>query len=159
MRRFAAARADNRTRGCDHYVRNQGDAPPQGFAYYRDWVFQATNDMAEAYATAPSYPVGKERTYYLSGSSTPGTDGALVTNRKQVTPGSSTYSNDGPIGRPVTRTGAFAASSQTHQLELSRGTFEMLATYAGVMPRRKRSASICTRFAETWSLGSSSKRC
>src|SRR4051794_37177091 len=74
----------------DYYVRNRGPAPPQNFRYYRDWVFQATHDITQAYATAPSYPVGKEQTYYLSGASTPGTDGALVTNRKQVTPGSST---------------------------------------------------------------------
>jgi putative CocE/NonD family hydrolase len=90
----------------DHYVRDRGTAPPQNFTYYRDWVFQATHDIAKAYATAPSYPVGKEQTYYLSGTSTPGTDGALVTNRKQVTPGSSTYSNLAPVGPDYTETSA-----------------------------------------------------
>jgi putative CocE/NonD family hydrolase len=88
----------------DYYVRNQGSAPPQGFAYYRDWVFQATHDINQAYATAPSYPVGKQQTYYLSGTSTPGTDGALVTNRTKVTPGSSTYTNAAPVGPNYTET-------------------------------------------------------
>ena len=58
-----------------------GPKPPQGFAYYRDWVFEATGDIYQAYATAPSYPVGTERTFYLSGCQRAGgTDGALVTS-------------------------------------------------------------------------------
>jgi putative CocE/NonD family hydrolase len=88
----------------DHYVRDRGTAPPQRFTYYRDWVFQATHDITRAYATAPSYPVGKERTYFLSGTSAAGADGALVTDPKQVTPGSSTYGNLGPIGPNYTET-------------------------------------------------------
>ena len=88
----------------DHYVRDRGAAPPQGFAYYRDWVFRATHDITKAYATARSYPVGKERTYYLSGSSSPGADGALVTHRHKVAPGSSSYGNLGPVGPNYTET-------------------------------------------------------
>jgi putative CocE/NonD family hydrolase len=88
----------------DYYVRNRGTAPAQQFSYYRDWVFQATHDINQAYATAPSYPVGQERTYYLSGTSTPGTDGALVSDSGQVTPGVSTYGNPGPIGPNYTET-------------------------------------------------------
>ena len=42
-------------------------------------MFEATGDIDKAYATAPSYPVGTQRTFYLSGSSAGGTDGALVT--------------------------------------------------------------------------------
>src|SRR4051812_15559068 len=90
----------------DHYARARGTAPPQNFTYYRDWVFQATHDITKAYATAPSYPVGKEQTYYLSGTSTPGTDGALATTPKRVTPGSSTYSNLAPVGPNYTETSA-----------------------------------------------------
>jgi ABC-2 type transport system ATP-binding protein len=88
----------------DHYVRHQVAAPPRGFAYYRDWVFEATHDMTKAYATAPSFPVGKQQTYYLSGGSTPGTDGALVTNRTEVVPGTSTYTGLAPIGPNYTET-------------------------------------------------------
>ena len=88
----------------DYYVRNQGTAPTQGFTYYRDWVFEATHDITKAYATAPSYPVGTEKTFYLSGTSTPGTDGALVTTARQVQPGSSSYSNLAPVGPNYTET-------------------------------------------------------
>ena len=88
----------------DHYVRDRGPAPAQGFTYYRDWVFQATHDISQAYATAPSDPVGTQKTYFLSGTSTPGADGALVTNRKQVTPGTSSYSNLAPVGPNYTET-------------------------------------------------------
>jgi ABC-2 type transport system ATP-binding protein len=88
----------------DYYVRNRGTAPKQGFAYYRDWVFAATHDITKAYATASSYPVGTQKTFYLSGTSTPGTDGALVTNANQVRPGSSSYTNLAPVGPNYTET-------------------------------------------------------
>jgi ABC-2 type transport system ATP-binding protein len=88
----------------DYYVRNRGTAPPQNFTYYRDWVFQATHDITQAYATAPSYPVGKEQTYYLSGTSASGKDGALVTKPNQVHPGTSSYTNLAPVGPNYTET-------------------------------------------------------
>jgi predicted acyl esterase len=94
----------------DHYVRDRGTAPAQGFAYYRDWVFEATHDITQAYATAPSYPVGNERTYYLSGTSTPGTDGDLVTNKRQILPGTSSYTNLAPVGPNYTETSALDQS-------------------------------------------------
>ncbi|MFL6096239.1 MAG: CocE/NonD family hydrolase, partial [Blastococcus sp.] len=88
----------------DYFVRNQGTAPPQNFTYYRDWVFQATHCITQAYATAASYPVGKERTYYLSGTSTSQNDGALVTKTNQVQWGTSSYSNLAPVGPNYTET-------------------------------------------------------
>jgi ABC-2 type transport system ATP-binding protein len=90
----------------DYYVRNRGTAPPQNFSYYRDWVFQATHDITKAYATAPSYPVGKQQTYYLSGTSTPGKDGDLVTKPSQVRSGTSRYGNLAPVGPNYTETSA-----------------------------------------------------
>jgi ABC-2 type transport system ATP-binding protein len=90
----------------DHYVRDRGPKPPQGFAYYRDWVYAETGDINQAYATAPSYPVGTERTYYLSGTSTPAADGALVSSSAQVTPGTSAYGNLAPVGPNYTETSA-----------------------------------------------------
>jgi predicted acyl esterase len=94
----------------DYYVRDRGAAPAHGFAYYRDWVFEATHDIDQAYATAPSYPVGKERTYYLSGMSTPGTDGDLVTAKGQIRPGTSSYTNLAPVGPNYTETSALDQS-------------------------------------------------
>ena len=90
----------------EHYVRGTGPAPELNFFYYRDWVYEATDDVTRAYATAGSYPVGKERTYHLSGTSTSGQDGALVTKPQQVQPGSSTYSNLAPVGPNYTETSA-----------------------------------------------------
>lgn len=88
----------------EYYVRDRGPKPPQGFAYYRDWVFEATGDIYKAYATAPSYPVGTQRKFYLSGSSAGGTDGSLVTSQAQVVPGTSAYSGLAPVGPNYTET-------------------------------------------------------
>ena len=88
----------------DHYVRDRGPKPPQGFAYYRDWVYEATQDIAKAYATAPSYPVGNERTFYLSGSSAGGSDGSLVSSAARVVPGVSSYSGLAAVGPNYTET-------------------------------------------------------
>ncbi|MGY1802123.1 CocE/NonD family hydrolase [Blastococcus sp. SYSU D00922] len=94
----------------DHYVRDRGPKPPQGFAYYRDWVYEATGDITRSYAVAPSYPVGTERTFHLSGSSAGGRDGALVTSATQVVPGLSAYSGVAPIGPNYTETSALDQS-------------------------------------------------
>lgn len=88
----------------DHYVRDRGPKPPQGFAYYRDWVHQETGSIAKAYAVAPSYPVGTERTFHLSGPAKPGTDGSLVPDRTRVVPGSSSFAAVAPIGPNYTET-------------------------------------------------------
>lgn len=94
----------------DHYVRDRGPKPPQGFAYYRDWVYEATGDITKAYATAPSYPVGTERTFHLSGASAAGKDGALVGSSAQVVPGLSAYGSVAPIGPNYTETSALDQS-------------------------------------------------
>ncbi|WP_158544777.1 CocE/NonD family hydrolase [Blastococcus sp. TF02-9] len=88
----------------DHYVRDRGPTPPQGFAYYRDWVHEATGDITRAYAVAPSYPVGTERTYHLSSTGPDG--GALVPSPRQVARGTSAYSSVAPIGPNYTETSA-----------------------------------------------------
>ncbi|UOY01122.1 CocE/NonD family hydrolase [Blastococcus sp. PRF04-17] len=94
----------------DHYVRDRGPKSPQGFAYYRDWVYEATGDIRKAYAAAPSYPVGSQKTFHLSGSSVGGTDGALVTSRAAVVPGTSEYQNLAPVGPNYTETSALDQS-------------------------------------------------
>jgi ABC-2 type transport system ATP-binding protein len=94
----------------DHYVRGRGPAPALDFQYYRDWVFQATGDIDRAYARAASFPVGTTRTFYLSGTSAGGSDGALVDRRGQVQPGTSAYSSVAPIGPNYTETSALDQS-------------------------------------------------
>jgi ABC-2 type transport system ATP-binding protein len=97
----------------DYYVRDHGRAPAQNFSYFRDWVYAATGDAQKAYATAPSYPVGTERTFFLSGGQTtplaggavvgnpaaltPG-GGSLVADRAAVVPGSSSFGSPSPFG-------------------------------------------------------------
>ncbi|SOD93945.1 CocE/NonD family hydrolase [Blastococcus haudaquaticus] len=112
----------------DHYVRDRGPRPPQGFAYYRDWVYEATGgDITKAYATARSYPVGTERTYHLSGSSVAGADGSLVGSRTQVVPSVSAYSGAAPIGPNYTETSAL---DQTGPVTDPPGTAIRFATPA-----------------------------
>jgi ABC-2 type transport system ATP-binding protein len=94
----------------DFYVRGRGTPPPLNFQYYRDWVFQQTGDIGQAYARAASFPVGTTRTLYLSGSSAGGRDGALVGRRAQVQPGTSAYSSVAPIGPNYTETSALDQS-------------------------------------------------
>jgi predicted acyl esterase len=86
----------------EHYVRKTGPAPALDFRYFQDWKFQG--DASTAYATAPSYPVGTEQTWYLSGSSTPAADGVLTTSKAQVVPGLSAYSGSAPVGPNYTET-------------------------------------------------------
>jgi ABC-2 type transport system ATP-binding protein len=73
-------------------------------------VFEATKDIDQAYATAPSYGVGRKQTFYLSGTATSGADGALVTKRSQVQPGTSAYSGTLPVGPNYTETSALDQS-------------------------------------------------
>jgi ABC-2 type transport system ATP-binding protein len=85
----------------DAHVRDRAPAPASSFSYFRDWEFDG-KDAAGAYATAPSYPVGRARTYHLSGGGPAG--GALVSDRAAVQPGVSSYSTVAPIGPNYTET-------------------------------------------------------
>ena len=86
----------------DHYVRDRGPAPEPVFEYYRDWVMAETGDVEQAYASAPSYPAGTERTLHLSGGGLLG--GSLVESPAQVVPGVSAYGSVAPIGPNYTET-------------------------------------------------------
>ncbi|HEX2072536.1 MAG TPA: CocE/NonD family hydrolase [Geodermatophilus sp.] len=90
------------------HVRGRGRAP-LGFSYFRDWVYEATGDAGQAYASARSYPVGGERTLYLSGGGPAG--GALVSDPWSVVPGVSSYSSVAPTGPNYTET-SYADQSQ-----------------------------------------------
>ncbi|TKJ24510.1 hypothetical protein A6V29_04690 [Blastococcus sp. CCUG 61487] len=86
----------------DHYVRGRGPAPEPVFDYYRDWVMEETGDIEQAYASAPSYPVGTERTLHLSGGGLLG--GSLVEDPARVVPGLNSFSSVAPIGPNYTET-------------------------------------------------------
>jgi predicted acyl esterase len=86
----------------DHYVRGRGPAPEPVFEYYRDWVMAETGDVDRAYASAPSYPVGTEKTLHLSGGGLLG--GSLVEDPARVVPGLNGFSSVLPIGPNYTET-------------------------------------------------------
>jgi ABC-2 type transport system ATP-binding protein len=50
----------------NHYLKGEPVSTGPGFAYFRDWVSYQGN-AAPAYASAPSYPVGTLKRFYLSG--------------------------------------------------------------------------------------------
>jgi predicted acyl esterase len=108
----------------EHYVRKTGPAPALDFRYYRDWAFDGA-DASSAYATAPSYPVGTERTFFLSGSSTPAADGALVGSSAEVIRGVSAYANAAPVGPNYTET---SGADQTLSVTDPPGTAIRFAT-------------------------------
>ncbi|MET0765007.1 MAG: CocE/NonD family hydrolase [Blastococcus sp.] len=92
----------------EHYVRGTGPAPELNFSYYRDWVFDETGDVAQAYASAPAFPVGTEQTLYLSSEGPEG--GSLVTDPDAVAAGTSSYASTVPVGPNYTETSALDQS-------------------------------------------------
>ncbi|KRA31041.1 MULTISPECIES: CocE/NonD family hydrolase [unclassified Nocardioides] len=52
----------------DHYLKGKKVSTGPEFAYFRDWV-EYDGNAAPAYGTASSYPVGKAKEFYLSGTS------------------------------------------------------------------------------------------
>ena len=84
-----------------HHLKDTGPAPKLGFSYFQDYAYDGT-DVAAAYATAASYPVGRQRSLYLSGGGPAG--GALVAGPGAVVPGVSTYSGIAPVGPNRTET-------------------------------------------------------
>ena len=70
----------------ERYLQDRKVSTGPGFAYFRDWV-PYTGIATPAYGTAASYPVGRMRPFYLSGSD------ALVDQPSAVTPGAATFAN------------------------------------------------------------------
>jgi ABC-2 type transport system ATP-binding protein len=76
----------------DHYLKDkQVDLGPP-FAYFRDWVDYSGN-AAPAYGSSGTFPVGHQRTYYLSGAN-------LVTSPLGLARGSQTFLT-APAGVPT----------------------------------------------------------
>ena len=92
----------------EHYVRGTGPAPELNFSYYRDWVFEETGDVEQAYTSAAAYPVGTEQRFFLSSESPEG--GSLVSDPSAVASGSSAYASTAPIGPNYTETSALDQS-------------------------------------------------
>jgi putative CocE/NonD family hydrolase len=92
----------------EHYVRGKGPAPELDFSYYRDWVFEETGDVEQAYTSAATFPVGTEQRFHLSSESTEG--GSLVTDLTAVASGTSAYASTAVIGPNYTETAALDQS-------------------------------------------------
>jgi ABC-2 type transport system ATP-binding protein len=86
----------------DRHLKGAGVSTGPGFAYFRDWV-DYRGSAAPAYGTAAAYPVGTRQRWYLSAAD------ELVTSRREVLPGSTSWSNPGG--------GAFASYSEVSALE------------------------------------------
>ncbi|WP_205696652.1 CocE/NonD family hydrolase [Conexibacter sp. SYSU D00693] len=65
----------------DWYLRGAGDPPTLDFSFLADWR-PYKGDAAPAVGSAPSYPVGQEQQFFLSGS------GGLLADERQVVAGS-----------------------------------------------------------------------
>jgi putative CocE/NonD family hydrolase len=92
----------------EHYVRGRGPAPELNFSYYRDWVFDETGDVEQAYTSAATFPVGAEQRFYLSSESPEG--GSLVADPTAVASGTSAYVSSAVIGPNYTETAALDQS-------------------------------------------------
>lgn len=105
----------------DYYLKGSGPQPSLNFSYFRDWV-SYTGDAAPAYASAPSYPVGRPGRLYLSGSCDPTTGAAALTAaRTAVAAGTCAYSNyAGPTPLSYTETSAL---DQTGPVTDAPGSF------------------------------------
>ena len=97
----------------DFYVRGRGTQPPLNFQYYRDWVFEATGNVARP--TRPRPPSRSAATGPSScrAPSAAGSDGALVGSRGEVVGGTSAYSSTQPIGPNYTETSGLDQSSRS----------------------------------------------
>jgi putative CocE/NonD family hydrolase len=80
----------------DHHLRGRGPAPALDFSYHRPWA-------PGAYASAPSYPVGRTASLYLSGTS------SLVASTRAVESGSASWVGiPGPAAASYTETSGTA---------------------------------------------------
>ena len=70
-------------RWLDHYLKDSSASTGPEFAYFRDWI-EYDGNAAPAYRAAPTFPVGTNRTYRMSGS------GDLVTSAT-TEPGSQAF--------------------------------------------------------------------
>jgi ABC-2 type transport system ATP-binding protein len=89
----------------EHYLKDADVDLGPNFSYFRPWISYAGN-AAPAYASAPSYPVGANRTFRFSG------QGQLV-NSLATQPGAQTFVTP-PLGAPT-----------------SLNTFDVLGSYVG----------------------------
>ncbi len=102
----------------DHYLKDLGPAPAMDFSYFRDWV-PYTGIATPAYATANSYPVGREQKLYLGSGLLPAAPTSAnsqsfvaagpLTTPTNYSETSAIDSQIGDVSRPTDAPGSFAS--------------------------------------------------
>jgi ABC-2 type transport system ATP-binding protein len=108
----------------DHYLLGEGPPPSLDTEYYRDWVAPeggTRQQVAEAYASAPGYPVAPTRQLYLTGA-----DG-LTADRGAVQDGSARFAAVVPAGLPTSYS-EFPVVAQDQPPFDAPGTFARFTT-------------------------------
>ncbi len=105
----------------DHYLLGVGPRPSLATEYFRDWVPYAGDDVATAYASAPSYPVAPVQRLFLSG-----TD-ALVPTAAEVRDGSRSFASVVPGGGPSSYS-EVPVAAQEQPVSDAPGTFAQFTT-------------------------------
>lgn len=101
----------------DYYLRGIGDPPTLDFSYYRDWVaHKAGTDAQPSVASAPSYPTGSARLFYLSGKD------ALTRDKTAIQAGSAQFTTPPP--------GAPASYSEIAAVDPGKAPFDGPGTFA-----------------------------
>ncbi|MGH3712226.1 MAG: alpha/beta fold hydrolase [Micromonosporaceae bacterium] len=72
----------------DHWLRGMDTPTGPEIDYFRDWVYEATGDVSQAYLSADAYPVGHQTALYLSGANQlTGSPGAVTPGQQSFTTG------------------------------------------------------------------------
>jgi pimeloyl-ACP methyl ester carboxylesterase len=99
----------------DHYLKGTGPTPALNFSFYRPWVTFPGDHAAQAYASAPTYPIGSDDSFYLSGTN------SLVMSTNEVTSGAATFTT--PVANAPESETEDSGTSQTIPLTDPAGTF------------------------------------
>jgi len=115
--------ADLYARWFDHHLLGIGPEPSYDTEYFRDWAYDGDTraDVAEAYASAPGYPVAPTSRLLLSGSD------LLVPSTEQVVDGSAQFAAVVPAGLPSSYS-EFPVVAQDGAPTDAPGTFAQFTT-------------------------------
>ena len=102
-----------------HYLKGKGPRPKLDFRYFRDWVHYH-GIASPAYGRAARYPVGKRRSYLLSGSD------KLVRKAGKVQSGAASFVT--PSGGSPTSYTETSALDQSQPVTDAAGTFAQFST-------------------------------
>ncbi|MGH3648197.1 MAG: CocE/NonD family hydrolase [Micromonosporaceae bacterium] len=103
----------------DHWLRGRDTPVGPEIDYFRDWVYEETEDVAEAYKSADAYPVGRTRSLYLSGAD------QLTGERATVAAGEQSFTT-GAGGAPT----SYSETSGLEGVYVNQPVSDTAGTYA-----------------------------